>query len=108
LGGQTHVGVLGCVYAWTPRLRLQSDLRYVHGDNVISSTVFEDPSTWPEIQDVVRTSIRSSRVTAGLDYALRPRLAGYVRYSYLDFQDVVIPYNSGTAHMLLTGISGAY
>ena len=107
-GGRSHVVSLGSVYRWTPRLRLRSDVQYVHGDNAIDSTVFADPHVWPAIGEVVRNVRNSLRVSAGFDYTLRRRTTGYLRYTHLDYEDAVVDYNSGTAHLLLAGLSAKY
>jgi len=107
-GGRNHVVALGGVYRWTPRLRLRQDVQYVQGDNAIDSTVFDDPHVWPAIEEVVRNVRHSVRISAGFDYSLRRRTIGYLRYTYLDYEDAVVDYNSGTAHLLLAGLSARY
>jgi len=107
-GGRNHILSLGGVYRWTPRLKLRGDVQYVRGDNVIDSTVFGPPYVWPDIEEVVRNIRHSVRISAGFDYSLRPRTTSYLRYTYLDYEDAIVNYNSGTAHLLLAGLSASY
>jgi hypothetical protein len=107
-GGRNHTVSLGGVYCLTPRLRLRGDVQYVQGDNAIDSTGFDDPYEWPAIEAIVRNVRQSVRLSAGLDYVLRRQTTSYVRYRYLDYEDAVVDYNSGTAHLLLAGLSARY
>jgi hypothetical protein len=103
-----HIVSWGAMWRCTPRWRWRGDVRYLRGDNGIDSTEFEPPHVWPAIDDLVQTQRQSIRITAGCDYLLRRRTAGYLRYTWLDYEDAVIAYESGTAHLLLAGISASY
>jgi hypothetical protein len=39
---------------------------------------------------------------------LRRYVNTYFRYNYYDYDDAYAAYNSGTAHMFLTGLSGTF
>jgi hypothetical protein len=105
---RSHVFALGGVYRWTPRWTWRGDVQYIRGDNGIESTIFDDPLVWPEIANVVRTDRHSLRVSAGLDYTLGRGVSSYLRYNYLDYEDAITSVNSGTAHLLLAGLTGRY
>jgi len=107
-GSRNHIVSLGGVYTWSPRVRLRGDVQYVRAASMIDSTVFADPYIWPGIEETVRNIRRSVRISAGLDYSLRRRTIGYLRYTYLDYDDAVVDYNSGNAHLVLAGLSATY
>jgi hypothetical protein len=105
---RSHVASLGCLWRRTPRLSWRGSVQFIRGINGLDSTIFEPRFVWPAIEDVVRNDRTSLRLSAGCDYAFGPRTTGYVRYNYLDYDDAVIAYNSGTAHLLLAGLSTSY
>jgi predicted porin len=107
-GGRSEVWSLGSTYAWTRCLQLRGNLQYVRGRNEIASTVFDTPHVWPEIAELARDAMDSTRLSAGFDYRLHPCAMGYVRYNYLQYDDRVRTSNDGAAHLLLAGLAGRY
>jgi hypothetical protein len=105
---RAHVLSTGCVWRSTPRLSWRGGVQFIRGINGIDSTEFPPRHLWPGIADLVRTDRTSLRVTAGCDYVIRRNTTGYVRYNFLDYDDAVFGYNSGTAHLLLAGLSASY
>jgi len=107
-GGRSEVWSLGSSYAWTRRLLLHGNLQYVRGRNEIGSTVFDDSYVWPEIAELARDAMDSTRLSAGFDYRLHAGATSYFRYNYLDYGDSAQTTTDGSAHLFLAGLSGRY
>jgi hypothetical protein len=107
-GSRDHVVSWGTVWECTPAWRWRGDVRYIRGDNGIDSTEFAAPHVWPAIEELVQNDRQSIRISTGFDYTPHRRTVAYLRYTYLDYEDAVLGYNSGTAHLVLAGISARY
>jgi hypothetical protein len=102
-GGRYRVLSLGAAYAWTPKVTLSG------GWQLVSASDTLDPlALWPDLPDYSNVIVDRTRLTTGVDWQLRERISAYFRYRFEDYLDKSADYNSGTAHMLLSGLSGVY
>lgn len=105
---RSHVLSTGCRWRWSPRIRWRGDVHFVRGINGLETTEFPPRHVWPGIEALVRNDRASIRLTTGWDYLIRHRTTGYVRYSFLDYDDALLGYRSGTAHRFLVGLSSVF
>jgi opacity protein-like surface antigen len=103
---------IGTAYSWTERVTLTGDFEYVRGLNEItnvgttsSGVSFQTPTS---LGSYALVSNQTYRVSAGVDYRLRPRVTTYFRYNYYDFGDLATGVTSGTTHLFLAGMSATY
>jgi len=117
--GRADVFNLGASYAVTCDLTLVGGIEYVRSRNV-----FADPGTPPaenqatnppiaalpysDLPGYSAVRVNTMRLTAGVDYELSRSMNTFFRYNYFDFDDRAMPYNAGTAHMFLGGLSGVF
>jgi hypothetical protein len=101
--GYGRVLSLGAAYAWTPCITLSGGLEFVTANNA-----FDPFAPWPDLPEYSEVVVDRTRLTAGVDWQLRERIAAYFRYRFEDYEDKSAAYNSGTAHMSLVGLSGVY
>jgi hypothetical protein len=102
-GGHAQVITLGSSYAVTERVILSSGIEFSR-----SRDVFDPLTLWPDLPTFSDILVETTRYNVGVDWQLRERISCYWRYIYLDYEDETVAYNSGTAHMLLTGVSAIY
>lgn len=108
--GRSDVFNLGTTYMHSPDLTFTGGLEYVRGANFFAAppspaTAMPDYSDLPGYSQV---RVNTYRATAGIDYRLSSNMNSYFRYNYFDYDDKSTPYNAGTAHMFLGGVSGVY
>jgi hypothetical protein len=102
-GGLSQVLSIGAGYAWTPHVSLNGGIQYVWARNAIDSL-----QPWPDVADYFDVIVNRARCNAGVDWWLGDGITAYVRYVFEDYEDASVDYNSGTAHMFLTGASAVY
>ncbi len=105
---RSHVISAGCRWRWNPRISWRGDVHFVRGVNGLDSTVFPPRHVWPGIEALVRNDRSSLRLSTGWDYRVDPRTTGYVRYSFLNYDDAIFDDRSATAHRLLLGFSSVF
>jgi hypothetical protein len=105
---RSHVVSTGCLWKWTTRLSWRCDVQFIRGVNGLDSTEFPPRFVWPGIKEVVQNDRTLLRVSTGWDYRVHRKTTGYLRYSLLDYDDAVLAHRSGTAHMLLAGLSASF
>lgn len=102
-GGEGRVLSVGSSYAWTRRLTLSGGVQFVRARDAV------DPlAPWPDLTDYFDVVVDRTRITGGIDWLLHEHISAYFRYLYEDYEDKSVAFNSGTAHMLLTGMSASY
>ncbi|MHC4399366.1 MAG: hypothetical protein ACYTG0_06785 [Planctomycetota bacterium] len=102
-GGRGDVVSLGGSYGWTQRLTLSGGLQLVRTRDAI------DPlAPWPDLGQNFDVIVNRTRVTGGIDWCLREDVSSYFRYLFEDYEDKSTPFNSGSAHMFLAGLTVAY
>ncbi|MCU0961349.1 MAG: hypothetical protein MUF48_14725, partial [Pirellulaceae bacterium] len=97
-------------YAATERLSLMTQAEYVRAENFFLAPP-SPPTANPPYTDLPGYSAVINdiyRITAGVDYLIRPRINAFVRYNFYDFIDDTATFNSGVAHMFLGGVSGTF
>lgn len=102
-GGRSDVVNLGTTFARTERLTLSTGYEFVRGRNS-----FALPGFYADIGPLSDVIVEINRVTAGIDYALRPNIDCYFRYQYFDYQDITLDVTSGTANWFLGGVSAVF
>jgi hypothetical protein len=105
---RSHVVSTGCLWRWTTRLSWRCDVQFIRGVNGLDSTEFPPRFVWPGIEEVVQNDRTLLRMSTGWDYLVHRKTTGYVRYSLLDYNDAVQAHRSGTAHLLLAGLSASF
>ena len=112
--GRSQVVNVGASYAWTQCLTLTGGLEWVRGRNAFDQPPAfvrpEDGQTfqWVGLQNNSDVIVQTARLWAGVDYRLRAGVSCYFRYNYFDYEDESVGYNSGTANMLLGGLTAVY
>jgi len=117
-GGRAQVVNLGAVYAWTRRTSLRGGIEWGRSKNAFAqppapataldaagNTIVPDWSLLPSLSDVI---VETTRISAGVDYALRERIDLYFRYTYFDYEDKAGTGLSGTTHGFLGGLSALF
>ncbi|MFV1966383.1 MAG: hypothetical protein ACC628_13250 [Pirellulaceae bacterium] len=102
-GGRGRVLSLGGSYAWAPRLTFSGATQLVW-----TRDAFDPLADWPDLPSYSEVNVNRTRVTGGVDWLVRERISTYLRYVYEDYEDKTQAFNSGTAHMFLSGFSGVY
>jgi hypothetical protein len=102
-GGQSDVVNIGTTYAWSDRLTLTGGFEFARGRNS-----FAPPALWPDLPQYSNVVIETTRWRAGFDYLFCEDVSGYFRYQLFDYNDETQDYLSGTANMVLGGISAVY
>ena len=99
-GGRGQVASIGGSYAWTERLTLTAQLQEIWGTNAI------DPlALWPDLTTYSDVRINTRRYTCGIDWIAKAHTSAYLRYIFEEFDDVTSPYYTGSAHMILAGLT---
>jgi len=126
--GRSDVITLGTAYAATNALRLSGGFEYVWGTNFFrgpseQTFSYDDSRNYPvDVPENIVTEtinydslptysvvrLQTYRLTGGIDYRLTCNINWFGRYNWYDWDDKSSPWNSGTAHMFLTGLSGVY
>jgi len=102
-GGQGRVLSAGASYAWTRQLTFSAGAQFVWARDAIDSS-----EPWPDLPQYSDVIVNRIRITGGFDWSPRDRISAYLRYVYEDYEDLSVAFNSGTAHMFLTGLSAVY
>lgn len=106
--GETHVVTLGANYALTETVKLVGGYEWNHGTNAFTNPVSTTGADWSlgtglaSYSDVL---VETQRWTAGVDWEPYRNISLYSRYNYFDYNDLSANLTSGTAHMLLTGVT---
>jgi hypothetical protein len=119
--GRAEIVSLGATYAWTRQVRLNGGIEWGRSRNGFASppspAISQDPAgggsgtqvpDWtllPSLSDVI---VDTTRITAGVDYALRERIDLYFRYSLFDYDDEAGTGLGGTTHGFLGGLSAVF
>ena len=91
---------MGTSYFWTEQISLLGGFELVQ-----SHDAFDPFEPWPDLPTYSDVIVDRTRITAGVDWRCFTNGNAYLRYIYEDFEDRSVIYNSGTAHMFLTGLS---
>jgi hypothetical protein len=103
-GGNNVVVTCRADYRWTDTLKAYAGYEYVKGSNAISNSTFVN-TPFPDLAQYSAVLVETHRVLAGLDWSPRDKLSLYARYIFYSYDDVHMPSNTGTAHMLLAGLT---
>jgi hypothetical protein len=113
--GRADVLNLGGTFAYSPRLTLISGFEFVHSYNLFAeppapaTALPAGVDTYSDLPGYSQVRVNTYRWTAGTDYQLSRNINSFFRYNYFDYADRgATPFNSGTAHMFLAGLSGVY
>jgi hypothetical protein len=109
-GGQAHVVTFGSRYAATERVTLTGQVEWVRGNDSInnSSMTFPGNVTVTDLGSYSQVTNETTRVTLGVDWAIRPRIVNYYRYELYNFLDKAPGYQTGTAQGILGGLSALF
>ncbi len=99
-GGRGQVLSCGGQYACTPQLKLSGSMQYVWALDALNPV-----ASWPDLAGYSEVLVNTKRYTCGLDWTSGQWTSAYLRYVFEDYDDGSAPYNSGTAHMVLAGLS---
>lgn len=99
-GGRSQVLSFGGSYAWTERWTLSGSVQFVWALNT-----FDPLESWPDLPEYSRVLVNTRRYTSGIDWSANRWATAYLRYMFEDYDDGSAPYNSGSAHMVLAGLS---
>ena len=102
-GGRGRVLSVGGSHAWTRQLTLSGGVQLVWARDAMNPL-----EPWPDLAGYSDVIVNRARVTGGVDWHPRDRIAAYFRYIWEDYDDQSATYNSGTAHMLLTGLTATF
>jgi hypothetical protein len=114
--GKADVFNLAVTRVLTSRLRANAGFEFTRGHNEIDSipeytyfgTVPPSGVSYGDLAYYTEELMNLYRWSAGVDYDLTTHLSSYVRYNYYDWDNPTSDRNSGTANMLLGGISGTF
>ena len=99
-GGRGQVLNFGSNYAWTDRLTLTGSVQFVW-----ALDSFSPLALWPDLPAYSEVLVNTRRYTCGLDWSSSAWTSAYLRYIFEDYDDGSAPYNSGSAHMVLAGLT---
>lgn len=106
-GGRTQVYNVGARYAYTQRLFFNGNVEWLRGVNTFNAVSPPD-TTLQYAEDVAGIIVEQTRVSFGVDYVLNNRFTTFARYIVKDFEDIDNGWDSGTAHMVLGGLSATF
>jgi hypothetical protein len=106
--GRADVFNLGASYAWTCQLTLIGGLEYVRSRNVFADPPDRNGVVYDPLAVYSAVQVNTWRVTGGVDYRVTDAINTFFRYNYFDYDDAATGWNSGTAHMVLAGLSGVF
>lgn len=120
-GGRADVFNFGAQYRATDKLRYTGQVDYVWGHDLISNSNFTNVTAGTSTADIGGYSEvlnRTTKVSVGFDYLVRPRTIVYVRYELYDFFEAqpslpatvtaILPNQTGTAQGILGGFSAMF
>ena len=116
-GGQSQVITLGGRYQASERVRFTGKFEYVYGHDLINNSAIEvnttksgtgSPLLTTDLGSFSEVQNRTTRLTLGMDWTLRPRLVVFGRYEFDEFLDQEPGYQSGTAQGILGGLSAMF
>jgi hypothetical protein len=116
-GGQAQVCTLGGRYQASPAVRLTGQFEFVYGHDLISNSAIDvntiktapgTPNLTTDLGGFSEVQNRTTRVTLGIDWTVRPRLVVFSRYELYDFLDQEPGYQTGTAQGILAGLSAMF
>ena len=109
---RADVFTLGATYAYTERVMLSAEAEYVTGIDRFDEGVLDYGTTpvvfTPSIGSYSAVVVNTTRLNVGLDYLFAPRMNAYLRYVLFNYNDATKPLNTGTAHMILGGVSALF
>lgn len=106
--GQNHMVTFGANYAWTETVKLVGGYEWNRGTNAFSNPTSTTGANWnlgPGLASYSDVLVETQRFIAGVDFEPYRQTNLYVRYNYFDYDDISENVTSGTAHMLLTGVT---
>lgn len=104
-GGYNNLFSINANYACSPRAQLVGGLEWDRGSNTFSVPLSPAGADWAALPTFSNTIVETTRVNLGVDYEFGPSINGYFRYVHFDFDDLSMDFNSGTADMLLAGVT---
>jgi hypothetical protein len=116
-GGQAQVVTLGSQYQASDRVRFTGQFEFVYGHDLISNSATEvnttksgsgSPILTTDLGAFSEVQNRTTRLTLGADWTVRPRLVVFGRYELYDFLDQEPGYQSGTAQGVMGGLSAMF
>ena len=93
----------GSDYACSENLLFLTGVEFVN-----SRDAFDSLEPWPDLPFYSDVNVDRTRITAGVDWQAYDEISTYLRYIFEDYEDRSVDYNSGTAHMVLTGLTAIY
>lgn len=102
-GGRGRVLSVGAAYVCTRQWTFSAGTQFVWTHDAMNPL-----EPWPDLAGYSDVIVNRTRVTGGVDWSPRDRVSLYFRYVWEDYDDASAIFNSGRAHMLLTGLSGTY
>lgn len=99
-GGRAQVLSFGGSYAWTERWTLSTSVQFVWALNT-----FDPLASWPDLPAYSEVLVNTRRYVSGIDWNANRWTSAYLRYIFEDYDDGSAPYNSGSAHMVLAGLT---
>jgi hypothetical protein len=63
------------------------------------------PIVFSDLPQYSRVLVHTNKLTAGVTWQPVPMTVIYCNYNFFDYDDVYNAYNSGTAHMVMAGLS---
>jgi len=119
--GKSDILNFGFQYRATPCLRYVGQLDYIWSHNLVSSAPFTstlEPVGSATYQPALpsdntlgyysRVLNRTTKISVGADYQIRPQVITYVRYELYDFLDQAPGYDTGTAQGVLGGLTAMF
>jgi hypothetical protein len=109
-------------YKVTENVRLTCGYQFVRGNNEFQmnatpsfafppSLSTNEPKGSIVFTDLPRYSavlVETQKITAGITWRARPSVTVYCLYNFFDYNDKTTNYNSGTAHMVMAGMSSIW
>ncbi len=104
-GGTNNLVSLSTNYAWSPGTQLVGGVEWDRGSNVFSVPLSPAGADWSALPSFSDVLVETTRIHLGVDHEFRPSMNAYLRYVHFDFEDFSEDYNSGTANMILAGLT---
>ena len=101
---------VGTTYKLSPKVILNGNFEYVRGLDVVTNTPAPPGAVVPfNLGQYSVVSNITYRISAGVDYFVRPNLTTFFRYNYFDYGDsVVVLQHLGHRHMFLVGVNAMF
>ena len=104
--GRNHLFTLNANYALSSCIQLLGGFEWDRGENFFGVPPSPNPGVdWSVLPFLSDVSVRTERITAGVDWQPYRDMNIYFRYVNYDFEDIGTNLNSGTANMFLAGAS---